>query len=456
LSDPIADNLIARLADCGVDEKSSRILIHLASNSPLKASEVGKDLQLSRMDAYNTLRRLQERGLVSSTIDKPARFAGMTIEEVFKRLIKLEEQNLNSIKNHLDEIEESGNLAFYSEHRTHEDSSFTVIKNRTNIMGTADSLISEAEVEIWLLLGDWGIMHMMRSGIHQSLIDAIARGVDVRVISRVRSETIRFYDDLDDGIDIRHHDALSLQGFFVDGRCGLQLIDLEDNPTGRGRTDSALLIESEAMLSAQVELIKVKWASATSFRVMRSRVRDGMMTGPLRVTLGEGSFYQRLREVLSKEVGQEDVGWTNAILRRSGEKVVNPQGQDTLGAMGINLSEILKPLGKRIGSELALEMRDIEDDEEFWTSVARVWKDLGMGEMIFEGIPPKSINVQNSNSCGYDSNRGMLFCHLDEGVIEGLMEERHGKFTTVVERECTVDDDDNCFFEISPEPKTVV
>ena len=264
MSDVIAENLIARLSDCGVDTKSARILIHLASHSPLKASEVGKDLSLSRMDAYNTLRKLQERGLVSSTIDKPARFAGKSISEVFERLIKLEEQNLNSIRTHLEEIKDSGNLAFYSEHKENEESSFSVVKNRANIMGTADSLISESENEIWLLLGDWGVMHLMRSGIHHSLSEAINRGVVVKIISRVRNETIKFYENLDEEIDIRHHDALSLQGIFVDGKCGLQLIDLEDSPTGRGRNDSALLIESEALLSAQVELIRVKWGSASS------------------------------------------------------------------------------------------------------------------------------------------------------------------------------------------------
>jgi len=274
LSDVVAENLIARLADCGLDTKSARILIHLASNSPLKASEVGKDLDLSRMDAYNTLRRLQERGLVSSTIDKPARFAGKSISEVFRRLIKLEEQNLNSIRNHLEEIEVSGNLAFYSEHKENQDSSFSVVKNRTNIMGTVDSLISESEREIWLLLGDWGVMHLMRAGILESISAAIRRGVEVKIISRVRKETIRFYEEFDEEIDIRHHDALSLQGVFVDGRCGMQLIDLEDSPTGRGRNDSALLIESEALLSAQVELIRVKWASAISFSVIRCKLRN--------------------------------------------------------------------------------------------------------------------------------------------------------------------------------------
>ena len=106
----VATPLHARLTDVGLEEKEADVVILLSTSTPLKASEVGRQIGISRMDSYNTLKRLQERGLVMATLDKPMRFTGLTITEVFQQLINHEEQELRRIKAHYDEFNE-GNSA---------------------------------------------------------------------------------------------------------------------------------------------------------------------------------------------------------------------------------------------------------------------------------------------------------------------------------------------------------
>ena len=50
-------DIIARLVECGLDEKHATIVMDLATHPPSKASEVGKRIGISRMDAYNTLKK---------------------------------------------------------------------------------------------------------------------------------------------------------------------------------------------------------------------------------------------------------------------------------------------------------------------------------------------------------------------------------------------------------------
>ena len=80
-------DIVQKLVESGLDEKHALLIIDMACQAPAKASEIGKRLGLSRMDAYNSLKKLQERGLVKATLDKPIRFFGMTINEVFKQII---------------------------------------------------------------------------------------------------------------------------------------------------------------------------------------------------------------------------------------------------------------------------------------------------------------------------------------------------------------------------------
>ena len=53
-------SVIDRLVDSGLEQKEARVLVALAAAEPLKASEIGRQVGITRMDAYNTLRRLQD------------------------------------------------------------------------------------------------------------------------------------------------------------------------------------------------------------------------------------------------------------------------------------------------------------------------------------------------------------------------------------------------------------
>ena len=62
---------------------------------------------ISRMDAYNSLKKLQDRGLVKATLEKPMRFTGIPITDIFKQLIKTEEAQVRRLQLHLVELQQA-------------------------------------------------------------------------------------------------------------------------------------------------------------------------------------------------------------------------------------------------------------------------------------------------------------------------------------------------------------
>lgn len=438
-------DIIDRLIEGGLEEKYARIILGLCGKPPLKASDIGKIVSISRMDAYNSLRKLQEMGLVLATLDKPMRFTGIPVADVFKQMIKREEANVRRLKQHLDELSISSPIIHSGLYKPNE-ALFTVIKDRHNIFATIENMLQEAEDNVWMLLSKWGILHLMRSGILESLEDALDRGVEIRVMANFDTKTIRFYDQLDDRIEVRHQDNQCQVGAYVDDEVGIQIVHSEDNPTGRGKEDAALLIESKDYMMAQIELLKVQWSESVAHGSARARLVDGMITEPLRLTIGDGSFYQRLRGLLSDEGG---MGVTNAIIRRPDEPLTLGISAAALGELGVNMTVILRSVGQRIGRELALELRNEVTDESFWKKLGKQWANLGMGELIIDGIPPTTVTVKGSNSCENNPQIGEILCHMDEGVLEGILMERHGFEATASERLCTSLGQDQCVFEIS-------
>jgi sugar-specific transcriptional regulator TrmB/predicted hydrocarbon binding protein len=444
-------SILLRLEECGLELKQAQIIVDLASNPPSKASEVGKRIGLSRMDAYNSLRKLQEQGLVKATLDKPMRFAGKTISEVFKLLIHKQKLDLQRMEDHLEVLTTGPAVAIMSVESHVNEATFSVIKDRHQIMATFESLLAEAESNVWLLFGKWGILHFLRVGGKKVLDDALERGVEIKIVACVDKNTVRYFDELSPLIEIRHHERLSLQGGFIDDEYGIQFVYSEDNPTGRGKEDTALLIESPEFLKAQKELLQIQWAAASAYSVARARIIDGEMTEPLQYSLGEGSFYAKLRDSLANDLSG-DAGTKNSTLemRQSGLKIIpqnNPESQ-ALSMLGIDIGDLLQSVGNRIGRELALKLNDIDDDNEFWNRLAKKWKGLGMGELIITDPANPKITVRNGNACGGNPEENGIFCLLDEGIISGIMQERHGVEVVSNQRVCSDCSNQDCYYEI--------
>ena len=441
--------VIEKFIEAGLDEKQARLVIDLATQPPSKASEIGKRVGISRMDAYNSLRKLQEQGLVKATLDKPIRFFGMRIEEVFEQIIRIREMDLRRIQQNLENLSTNLDIPIMSVDQSTGEDSFSVLKDRHTIMATIESVVSEAENHVWLLLGRWGILHLLRSGAKHSVEDAISRGVDVKIVASVDKRTIRFFDGLDDKIEVRHHEDFNLNGVFVDDEVGIQFVHTEDSPTGRGKEDTAILIESGMLLSAQSELLKIQWGAAKSYLSIRSKILDGVMTEPLKLSLGEGSFYEHFRNSLLDGMASKSA--SNVVLSKSGSQVKlenNVQNQ-ALSALGIDSSILFEHVGSRIGQELAVKLQHITDDSIFWETIIREWKDMGMGVIEINQLPPTKIIVKDGSACGGNPESSLFFCNLDESVLSGILHERHGLKVSTSKRECTSENSCSCFYEIT-------
>ena len=69
------------LYESGLNEREVNSIMILGNNPKMKASELAKELKTTRLDAYNSLSRLQEMGIVTVTADRPMLFSSMNVLE---------------------------------------------------------------------------------------------------------------------------------------------------------------------------------------------------------------------------------------------------------------------------------------------------------------------------------------------------------------------------------------
>ena len=120
-------------------------------------------------------------------------------------------------------------------------------------------MAENAEEDIVLILGKFGILPIFRGTAIQSINDAAERGVRKSGFSPAGWRTIRFYGDIHGSIQLRYFDDLDAQGVVKDTSEVIQYLSSDENPVGKGKNDAALVIESSQFAESQRNLIEAIW-----------------------------------------------------------------------------------------------------------------------------------------------------------------------------------------------------
>lgn len=423
------------LMDAGLTDRESDAVIILSSNDRLRASELAKELGTTRLDAYNSLSRLQEMGIVLVSAEKPMKFSCESVDLVIKKLIEMQKTRLKRTEEGLAELEEKRSDSPHTVSSTKNDSlepRFAVLKERTNIFNRIKKMANNAEEGLVLLLGQFGILHLCRSDALAEVNAAAQRGVFVKVLSQLDRRTIRFFGELDDSIPIRHSDDVSSLGALMDESEVLQFLQVEENPVGRGREDAALVIESDSFATTQKDLVDAIWDEAVDFETARVRYTEEKIVDPLRLTVGEGSFLETFRTALgfTGELPDEDTPFDPNTFLASGSElnearlILQGGKLENLKALGIDLGSMLRQVGNRIGRELAFSLRSMEGHVEFLNEMMDWWEHAGLGEIDYDLDPAFHVKVYLNHS-DLDSENTIPLTELDDGIIEGALNTRY-------------------------------
>lgn len=429
------------LRDSGLAEREIAVIGALSGKSNMRASEVAKELGTTRLEAYKSLEELQDIGLVSVIADRPMRFSCPRIDKAVEHLIDIRRGQLSRIERSFNEIQSSIDKSNFVQEDTQdlENPKFTILKERVRILNRLEKMAENAEEDIVLILGKFGILPIFRGNTIQSINDAAERGVKVRILAQLDRRTVRFYRDIHGSIEVRHSDDLDAQGVVKDSSEVIQYLSSDENPVGKGKNDAALVIESSQFAESQRNLIEAIWEEAIPFETASKRYTEEKITDPLRLTLNEGSFLEKIREVLmiEAELPEDDTPFNLEAFMASGleisdaRKRLNQGGIGSLEAFGIDITSLMRQVGNRVGQELSFSLRGVEQEIDFLNEMMDWWEHAGMGTLSYDLEPEFHIKVQFAE---LPEGGGLPIWALDDGIIEGALQARYpeGSEITVI------------------------
>tara|TARA_B100000965_G_scaffold156772_1_gene130635 strand:- start:430 stop:1812 length:1383 start_codon:yes stop_codon:yes gene_type:complete len=438
--------------EAGLTDREARSLVLLSSSKELKASDLAKKLGTNRLDAYNSLSRLTQIGLVNVTADRPMRFSCSSLPVLFKKLIKDQKSRIDRTTKAFENIMSGASDDALESDNSNVDSSakFAVLKGREHIQKRIGELANEAEGQLILFLGRYGILHLCRSPSIEEINSAAERGVIVKVLAQLDRRTLKFFDQLHDSIEIRHSDEVNSLGVLKDQSDVIQFLFVEQNPVGRGREDAALVVSSEVFASSHYEFMMAIWNRAVDISSAKKRFTEERIVDPLRLTIGEGSFLEQFREALdfSGELPDEDTPFNPDSFLASSNEINQARAalQDgtvfSLQQLGIDIKTMLRQVGHRIGAELAFSLRNIEGHVEFLSELMDWWEHAGLGELEYDTVPFFHIKV-NLTHPPINQKEVLPLWELDDGIIEGALRSRYPEDSNIrIRREEDQGDDE--------------
>ena len=136
------------LSNLGFDQVDAKVYVYLAKKGIKKAIEIRKATKLTKQQLYPSLKRLQSKGIVSATIEHPARFSAIPFERVLDLFIKAKIEDARILQqSKADMLSNWQNLKI-------EDSKsekFMVIEGRSYIYSKIQQMIQETRNRILMI-----------------------------------------------------------------------------------------------------------------------------------------------------------------------------------------------------------------------------------------------------------------------------------------------------------------
>ena len=169
----------------------------LAKSGVQSTSFVAKRLKMERVQAYRTFKKLQEKGFIEATLERPTRFTIVPFEALVDNFInakKNEVTNLNEQKTNLLTAWQSIS-APESEYPV---AKFSIITGKKKIHSKMLSMIDESKSEVIVLTTALGLIQEDIAGIFDAgVTPSQERNVQFQIITEIASENLKVVERID-------------------------------------------------------------------------------------------------------------------------------------------------------------------------------------------------------------------------------------------------------------------
>lgn len=144
------EKVLEALESLGLEKLDAQVYIFLGKRGPQKGKEIIKALKMSRQHLYPILKTLQNRGLVSATLEHPARFSAMPFEKTLDLFVEAKMEEAQQLQRGKAEILSNWKKISIAE-ISDQSPRFTIITGRKHIYPRLKQMVEDTKNQLSII-----------------------------------------------------------------------------------------------------------------------------------------------------------------------------------------------------------------------------------------------------------------------------------------------------------------
>ena len=192
--------MLKTLENLGLTQPEARVYVFLAKRGPQKARDTAKHLEIPKPTVYLIIKKLQKKGIVTSTLERPARFNAVPFEEVLDLFVKAKMEEAQQIQQNRDRILSDwqsisiGEIADGS-------AKFMIIEGRNYIYSKIQKMMTETKKQLSIMATVTDLIRADQFGVFDATSKQPSKSkVNLKFITELSEQNLKAMKTLLNGI----------------------------------------------------------------------------------------------------------------------------------------------------------------------------------------------------------------------------------------------------------------
>ena len=184
----------------GLSKREIQVYMFLAKSGVQSTSFVAKRLKMERVQAYRTFKKLQEKGFIEATLERPTRFTIVPFEALVDSFISAKKNEVTSLTDQKQALLTAWESISAPESE-YPVAKFSIITGKKKIHAKMLSMIEESNSEVIILTTALGLIQEDIAGIFDTaFVSSQERTVPLQVITEISHENLKIVERIDRNI----------------------------------------------------------------------------------------------------------------------------------------------------------------------------------------------------------------------------------------------------------------
>ena len=287
----------------------------LAKSGVQSTSFVANRLKMERVQAYRTFKKLQEKGFIEATLERPTRFTIAPFEKLLEAFINAKKSEIAKLNQQKEKLISTWRAVSAPE-SNYPVAKFSVITGKKKIHAKMKNMIGESEKEVLILTTRLGLIQEDLAGIFDAIIPpAQKRNVKFQVITDVSEDNLTIVERIDEKFSAANVDVkcrhLNLNSKFFprflikDEEEAILYAPVEEKTSVLRLEDEGLWINDKMFISILKAFFIQMWQSAVEAAKRIDELKSGIPIGETIVIKDPEEAWAKVKKVL--EAAKNDI-----------------------------------------------------------------------------------------------------------------------------------------------------